>query len=175
MRKNLVSTLVALSLGLNAAFVATWALRALPRHLESAVPEPPRVDVPCGPYQKLGVSEEQWRKIEPCLADLQKSARELCRDTNRLRLELVDLLAAPESDPKAIRAKQDEVLASQRKAQDMVVAHLLENKKVLAPEQQKVLFGMIRRQGGCAGHGMQIGPCGGAGGGDCGTQRCEGD
>jgi Spy/CpxP family protein refolding chaperone len=67
------------------------------------------------------------------------------------------LIAAPEPDREAIGAKQEEVFAGQRRMQELVISHLLSQKKALTQEQQKRLFEMLRRQSGCAGHGPMMG------------------
>jgi Spy/CpxP family protein refolding chaperone len=148
------------SVALNTAFGAMWAIRRLPVHLacmghkgESTA----KSCVSCPLHRKLGTSEKQWQEIEPRLAEFKKSAQEVCRKSKQLREELIDLIAAPQTDLEAIRDKQDEILASQRKMQELLISHLLAEKEVLTPQQQEILFDTIRKQGDCAGNSSIIG------------------
>jgi len=152
MRKKAGLLLVALSLALNVAFVTVWALHALP----SLTPEPgPAAEegIWCPLHRRLGATETQWRQIAPRLVEFQDAARAVCEDVNRSRAELIDLIAEPEPDLEAIRGKQDEILAGQRRMQGLVIDYLLAEKDALTPEQQRQLFDMLRQQAGCSGHG----------------------
>jgi len=111
----------------------------------------------CPLHRKLGTTETQWQEIEPRLAEFQKSAQELCRSINKRRLEMVGLIAASEPDRVAIRTKQEEILAGQRRMQDLTIEHLLAEKGVLTRDQQRALFDLIRTRAGCGGHGRMMG------------------
>jgi len=157
MWKKTKPLLILLSVALNVAFVAIWAAHSLPTHLRG----------PYGPgrgegmralfHRRLGVTEAQWREIEPRLAEFHKSARPMCDELNRARAELIDLIAAPNPDLTAIRAKQEELLAGQRRMQELVINHLLSEKKTLRVDQQRRLFDMLRRRSVCAGRGPVMG------------------
>lgn len=159
MWKKVVPLFIVLSIALNIAFVGIWAVHAVrapwgegrSRHGE----------VWCLLHRRLNVTDEQWREIEPRLDDFQKAARGIREDVNRSRTELLDLIAAAEPDREALRAKQDEILAAQRRMQDLVIEHLLSQKNVLTPTQQRELFDMMRRRSGCTGQGPGIIPMGG--------------
>ena len=163
-----------LSLAFNAAFVAAWTAQSLSARAGGA-PEGPcggPGSVGCPLYRQLGVTPEQWRKIEPGLKAFQERCREECLGIDRSKEALIDLVAAPGPDLEAIRAKQKEILAGHEKMQASLVDHLLEGKMVLSGEQQKRLFEMMRGRG-CGCHGRGKG--GGCGGGrdcpGCGRQR----
>jgi len=152
--------LVILSVALNLAFVAVWVTRAVPARFGCGGPcEGPesRGPVWCPLHRKLGTTEKQWSEIEPSLAEFQKSAQELCRTIKRRRLEMIDLIAASQVDREAICGKQEEILAGQRKMQELVIEHLLSEKNMLTPKQRKALFRMFRRRTGCAGDGPMTG------------------
>lgn len=101
---------------------------------------------------------EAWRELEPRLRAFQERSQELHRDLNRLRGELIGLVAAAEPDRAAIEAKQKEILAGQERVQALLIEHLLAERQSLTWEQQKQLFDMIRRRAGCPGHGPLMGP-----------------
>jgi len=146
--------LVVLSVALNIAFVAVWLAHAAGCRHESARAgvEPEQVTgVWCPLHRELGVDRRQWQEIEPRLKEFQASAGELCQRIGQLRSEVIGLIASEEPDLAAIRAKQDEILASKRKIQQLAVSHLLTEKETLTVDQQEQLFGMLRnRAGSCS-------------------------
>ena len=149
-----VIVILIFSVALNTAFGAMWAIRRLPAHLGCAGHKGDshaKSCVSCPLHRKLGTSEKQWQEIEPRLMEFKTSAQAVCQKTKQLREELIDLIAAPQTDLEAIRAKQDEILAGQRRMQELLISHLLVEKEMLTPQQQKTLFDMIRKQGDCAG------------------------
>lgn len=158
MWKRIRPLLILLSVTLNLAFVGVWAAHALSGRLRC--PRGPThggEGVSCLLHRRLGTTEAQWRDIEPDLAEFRKSARAVCAEINRTRGELINLIADDEPDMEAIQAKQEEILAGQRRMQKLVISHLLSQKKALTQEQQKQLFEMLRRQSGCASHGPMMG------------------
>ncbi|MGD8787004.1 MAG: periplasmic heavy metal sensor [Phycisphaerales bacterium] len=154
MWKNMKTAILIFSVALNTMFGTMWAIHRLPAHFGCAGHKgdsSAETCVSCPLHRELGTSEKQWQQIEPCLVEFKRSAQEVCRKNKQLRGELIDLIAAPQTGYDAIRAKQDEILAGQRKMQELLVSHLLTEKEMLTPQQQKILFNMIRKQCGCAG------------------------
>jgi Spy/CpxP family protein refolding chaperone len=149
--------LISLSLGLNLAFVVFWAAQALPSRFGARDQSVRDERISCPLHRQLGATEAQWREIEPRVAKFQESARAVCEEANRARGEMIDLIAMAEPDREAIRTKQEEVLTCQRRMQEAVVNHLLNEKEVLTREQQEQLFRLVRQQAGCAGHGSTTG------------------
>jgi Spy/CpxP family protein refolding chaperone len=111
------------------------------------------------------VTKQQWAEIEPRLLEFREEAQENCRRLQGLRDEMLELLAAPEPDMEAIRAKQEKILEGHRRMQELVLNRLLEEKKVLTIEQQEKLFSMMRERMGCPGPGGLMRPGRGHGGG----------
>jgi len=156
MWKNMKTAIVILifSVALNTAFGAMWAIHRLPAHLGCAghkAASNAKSCVSCPLHRKLGTSEKQWQELEPRLMEFKTSSQAVCRELDQLRKELIDLIAAPQTDFEAIRAKQDEILAGQGRMQELLISHLLTEKEMLTRQQQKSLFDMIRKQGDCAG------------------------
>jgi len=146
--------LVVLSVALNIAFVAVWLAHAARCRHESAsagVEPEQETSVWCPLHRELGVDRQQWQEIEPRLREFQASAGELRQRVGQLRSEVIELIASEEPDLAAIRAKQDEILASKRKIQQLVVSHLLTERETLTVDQQKQLFEMLRNRTGCSG------------------------
>ena len=149
--------LIFLSVALNLAFVVAWAAIALPSHLRARGQSERDEVVSCPLHQRLGATEAQWREIEPRVLKFQESARSACAEASHARGELIDLIAAPAPNREAIAAKQEEIVASQRRMQDLVVNLLLNEKGVLTEEQQGQLFRLLRQQSGCAAHAYMTG------------------
>ena len=169
MLKKIVPWLIVLSVGLNLTFVGIWVGRAVAcrqaQH-DSCGHAGKQGEITCPLHRKLGTNPEQWKKIEPRLAAFQRDSRTVCQEIGRKRAELIDLLAAPQVDRQAIAAKQEEVLAGQRRVQQLVIDQLLAERELLTPQQQKALFDLLRERGGCPAHGpmmMNFGESEGAG------------
>ncbi len=150
MWKTLKPYVLIASAALNVAFVAIWLVHAAaPRGTAPGASD--RQGVWCPLHRELNVTAEQWAEIEPRLIAFQESVGRLCERLDAMRLEVIDLLAAPSPDLDAIRARHDDVLATKRAIQAKVVDHLLAEKETLGPDQQARLFEMLRRRAGCAG------------------------
>jgi Spy/CpxP family protein refolding chaperone len=139
------------SVALNVAFVAMWIAHAAPSppHQGKAGPGAGREQIWCPLHRELGVTAGQWVKIEPRLRGFQTKVGEIRQEIERMRTEMIDLIAAEEPDVAAVRDKQDEILSMKRRIQRLVVGHLLAEKEVLTPGQQKQLFAMLRDRAGC--------------------------
>ena len=155
MWKRIAPFLILLSVALNVAFVGVWAFRAVRSHWPSGRGEAGAVWCPL--HRRLDVTDEQWRQIEPRLNAFRKDSQSLCKHINRLRREMIDLIAGEHPQRRTIAAKQEEIRAGQRRMQELVVEHLLAEKEVLTPEQEKELFDLLRRRSACAGPGRMMG------------------
>jgi Spy/CpxP family protein refolding chaperone len=137
------------------AFVASWALHRLPlacRH-HAAAASAAETQFTCPLQQRIQATPAQRKEIETHLQTFRTNSMPLCMEVNKHRLELIDLLAAPEPDRAAIQAKQQQIMDGQSQMQERVIAALLEMRTTLTPEQQKTLFDTIRERSNCAGHG----------------------
>ena len=176
MWKRIAPLLVILSVALNLAFIGVWGAHVIREHGHHGTwfTDKRSDDIGCPLHRKLGASEQQWKQIEPKLVEFRKSSQSVCEEVNRKRQEMIDLVASANPDPQAIAAKQEEILAGQRKMQALVIEQLLAEKQVLTPQQQKELFDLLRQRSGCAGHGammMGLGEAGTTSGPSCGGTR----
>jgi len=148
MWNNLRKPLFALSVGLNLAFIAMWLVHSLTAPGDAGGLSYPEIDdaVPSALHREIGVTEEQWRKIEPMVLDFREKASIQRQKISALRSQLMDLLTIPEVDEAAIREKQEEILAGQRRMQNLVIDHLLKEKELLSPEQGKRLMQSLCEQ-----------------------------
>ncbi len=152
MWSKIAPLLIVFSIGLNIAFVGVWLSTAV--KADRVTPEPcdrSCEGVACPLHRSLNVTDEQWGELEPRLTQFQTESQALCRDIRHLSGQLIDLIAASEPDTDAISAKQEEILAFQRKMQGEVITHLLAEKQMLTEEQQAKLFDMMRAKAGCVG------------------------
>lgn len=137
MWNTLRKPLLALSLGLNLAFVTVWLIQ--PMSTPGAAKDLSRTEqdsaIPSAIHHEIGVTEEQWRKIAPLIQEFREKAAAQRQRISDLRGQLMDLLAMPEVDEAVIREKQEEILAGQRHMQNLVIDHLLKERQVLSPEQ----------------------------------------
>ena len=150
MGKKICVLLIVLSVALNLAFIGAWAGKALasrPRQSGSVLHNEGRGEIWCPLHRELGVTESQWKQIEPGLLEFRKNAVAVCQEVGQKRQAMIDLIASAQPDREAIRARQDEILAGQRKMQELVIERLLVEKKELTSEQQKQLFQMLRQRG----------------------------
>jgi Spy/CpxP family protein refolding chaperone len=118
---------------------ATTSRSVIPRGFSSGRTEPSR-----SVYREVGVTEEQWHEIEPRLAQFRAAMFRLGRDIKRQRNELVDLIAAPDLDIEAVRAKQDEILDVHRRMGELVADNLLADRETLTTDQQAEFFKKLR-------------------------------
>ncbi|MFO7897568.1 MAG: periplasmic heavy metal sensor, partial [Planctomycetota bacterium] len=134
---------------------SVWAVRAARAHWPAE--SHGHGSVWCPLHRRLNVTDEQWRRIEPRLEAFRDRTRAICTRMNRLRGEMIDLIASDDPDRDAIAARQEEIRAGQRQMQQLVIEHLLAEKEVLTPEQQRELFHLIRRRSACHGPGRMMG------------------
>lgn len=155
MWKKIAPLLIVLSVALNIAFISVWAVHAARSHWPTDAPS--REDAWCPLHRRLNVTDEQRRQLEPRIAEFRSRSQTICVELNRLRTELIDLIASDNPDRQAIAAKQEEIRAGQQRMQQLVVEHLLAEKQVLTAEQQKELFDLIRQRSACHGPGRMMG------------------
>lgn len=148
MWNNLRNPLFALSLGLNLAFIIMWMVHSLsvPGDVRELFRKKIDGSIPSVLHREIGVTEDQWRKIEPLLLDFREKAGKQRQHVSALRGQLLDLLIKPEVDEAAIRKTQEEILAGQRRMQNLVIDHLLKEKEFLSPEQGKRLVQSLCEQ-----------------------------
>ena len=156
MWKRIAPLLVVFSVALNVAFGGVWGLQVI-RSQWSAAHVEEQDGIWCPLHRDLNVTPEQWRQIEPRMANFRRDSQALCKDINRLRAELIDLIAARTPDRQAIAGKQGEIRAGQHRMQQLVIGQLLAEKEVLTADQQKQLFEMLRQRSACAGPGRMLG------------------
>jgi hypothetical protein len=168
---KLRTLLVILSVSLNVAIFTTWLWQSRsawtggwPWHSEGANTGGvntkgvnTNAGIWCPLHRQLGVSKERWRRIEPRLIRFRAKAQGLRQKMDALRMNMVDLLASPQVDQEAVEAKREEIHAAHAMMQKLVIEHLIAEKELLTPRQQKMLFDMIRTRCLCSEQGLLLG------------------
>ncbi len=144
--RNWLWTLLVASLAFNVGFGTTFGVRTY-RHFccgvgadggECAV----RQDV----LAQLDLTAEQQQAMTAARDRMLQEVDGLRQRLTAEREKLVDLLTAVEPDRAAISTQLDKIAAIQREIQEGVVAHLLEEKSLLTPDQQAKFNEIIRRR-----------------------------
>jgi hypothetical protein len=173
MWRKIIPLLLALSIGMNIALLATWGLRGCAA--ESAggcVGETDCLVL----HEYLGADEGQKRILGELLERFHTKARPICLEVDARRAELIDLIAAVSPDSSAIAAKQAEIMAGQSRMQALVVDQLLAEKAVLDANQRETLFELLRNRPGCRlGSGVGSGWSSPTGSGPSVADRCGHD
>jgi len=94
--------------------------------------------------RELGLSDEQAAQWKPLREKFQTNLARLRPALQAKRVELVQLVAAPEPDRARIDAVAAEIQALQAELQKECIQHLLDEKKILNPEQQRKFLETIR-------------------------------
>lgn len=150
MWRKLKPLLILLSVALNIAFLSVWAIRVLPEQIcKSCDHDSARKCASCPLYSELGASTDQLKQLEPKQAAFRKASQELCVEAQDYRERLIELIAASPPDMPAISAYQDSITDTQKRMQILLVNHLLAEKQLLTPDQQRKLFALMRQECGC--------------------------
>lgn len=144
-------SLIVLSVALNVAFIAAWSFQCVKARLSCGHHEESAKAI-CPLHVQLAATDAQRVEFEAQLKDFRSVSQPICAKVQCYRAELINLIAAPEADSDAIRAKQEAISKGQREMQDRVVEHLLKMKSLLNGEQREKFFDMIRQRSACDGH-----------------------
>jgi Spy/CpxP family protein refolding chaperone len=111
-------------------------------------------------HRELGLSDEQAAQWKSLREKFQTNLARLRPALQAKRVELVQLVAAPEPDRARIDAVAAEIQALQAELQKECIQHLLDEKKILNPEQQRKFLETIRARllDSESHHGTNVGP-----------------
>lgn len=100
--------------------------------------------------RQMGIPHERALHFSRLMADSTEGMRDLRKDLQQARGELVALIGASEPDEKAIMAKVDEISAIQGRLERRLIHRVLGASSTLRPEERERFMRMIRMQcGGC--------------------------
>lgn len=147
MKNNIKTLAIVFSVVLNVAFVT---FTAYTRWSHAPVARSPSKEGAML-YEQLELTAEQLKRIEPLRDRFHAEMNQISSAIVGMQMELFDLLAAPSPDRQAIQAHQEKIRDLQRSMQDNVVNHVLEESKVLMPEQRVKFFRLLKERSKTAG------------------------
>jgi Spy/CpxP family protein refolding chaperone len=144
MRSKWLILILILSLAVNAAVLATMGY-----HYYRTTQNTQSVPCPLSPgdshlYQSLGLSNLQLSKMEPLAQKFHERLAELGARMEEKKETLTDLLQK-DSDPASIENLRKEMAGIQDEIQKEVIVHIMESKKIFAPNQQQRFFDLMRQ------------------------------
>ena len=96
--------------------------------------------------KELSLSQSQAREMESLRKDLEPKMEEIKVKLREKRVQLVNLLMESEPDLEKLNIQLSEIESLQTELQKLVIDHLLREKKILSPEQQKRFFSIISKR-----------------------------
>jgi len=147
-KRKVLPVLLVFSLALNSAFIGAWAyhyffVRPVLREQMLRAARPERHAM-AGALAELNLTGEQRRRLMAGRVALRRGIEEPRRRAEVAKERLLDLLAAPEADPEALKAAQQEIAADRAEVLRLVFEHLLRVRDVLSHEQRVEFREMLR-------------------------------
>ena len=96
-------------------------------------------------YQGLGLSDSQLEKMTPLAHTFHARLDKLSRETEKKRELLVNLLSQEEADSGRIESLRKDIAGIQDRIQKVVIAHILDVKKILETRQKERFFELMRK------------------------------
>jgi Spy/CpxP family protein refolding chaperone len=140
MRKNLITLAIIFSVVLNIGFIGTYCLQKTGLHPLKPVHTSHKQFL----YEELNLSPEQLAEFEPARNRFHAYINQQSKKIQAGQIKLMSLLAENSPDRKAIDAKHEEIQTLQRQMQNRVIDHFLEESSIMAPEQRKKFFTLIK-------------------------------
>lgn len=97
-------------------------------------------------YKELALSESQIKEMESLRESLEPNMDGTKEELREKRVELVALLTESKPDRKKINEKLIEIESLQGILQKFIIDNIIQQKEILAPEQQKKLLSIISRR-----------------------------
>lgn len=133
MRRLWLKILLAVSLCLNLGFLGAFGVKFVQHRRVHGMSE-------------LKLSPSTEAQMEANFRAFRERLGTLSRDLKTERLAMLDLLASDSPSPQAISAQQGKVLAATERMLQLTDDHLLVQKNILSPQQQRLFFDHIRRR-----------------------------
>ncbi len=96
--------------------------------------------------QDLQLSDTARAQMDANFKAFRERVGAMNRDLRDERVRMLDLLASDQPAPEAVSAQEAKVLAATQAMLKVTDEHLLDQKKILNPEQQRLFFDHIRRR-----------------------------
>lgn len=143
-KRNLPWWLLIASLAFNLGFSTTYGVRTYgpigPGPRAEQRPHRPRW------HEPLNLTAEQRQEMRRISEEMFEQVRLHRQEMDEARSALADLVAADEPDHEAIAAQLDVISGLQRRVEELVVAHLLDQRQLLRPDQMEAFNEMVRQR-----------------------------
>lgn len=96
--------------------------------------------------QDLQLSEAARAQVEANFKAFRNRVATMNKDLRDERVKMLDLLASDSTSPDAVAAQEAKVLAATQAMLKVTDEHLLDQKKILTSQQQRLFFDHIRRR-----------------------------
>nr|NJM02656.1 periplasmic heavy metal sensor [Desulfobacula sp.] len=96
-------------------------------------------------YRELGLTQAQLAVVKPLADQFHQSLDLLSSDMGTLKKTMMDLLENHDGSWAEIENARRDMAAVQDSIQQTVINHVLDLRKILAPDQQKRFFDLLRR------------------------------
>ena len=133
MKENLKTLVLVFSLALNVTLIA---IQVVPRFRGGSR----------FVYEELDLSPEQRARFEAGQKEFVASVNRLGNEMIARHCELMDLLAADTVAREAVDAKLGELSGQHRLMQQAMVRHLMEDREILAGEQRRQFFSILKER-----------------------------
>ncbi len=145
MKNKWIAMILVLSLAMNAAVLAAagygyYHNRSRPTAAGGQSPEGDHHF-----YEMLGLTPAQLEKMTPMAASFHERLKSLHSGMDKKKAAMIGLLAGESVALNRIEALRKEMAAIQDEIQKTVIAHVLDVKAVLDPDQQERFFDLLRQ------------------------------
>ncbi len=140
MKVNLKALIFTFSLILNVVFIGIFAAHTIPILNRNRKAD----ELMKPPFLQLDLTAEQLERFKSDRDKFIGQLHEMGQAVGKKQIELVDLLAAPTPDERAIKMKQEEIQRLQAATQDRVIEHLVQKSSLLSPEQRTRFFQLVK-------------------------------
>jgi len=146
MKKNLLILGLILSGGINIGVLAAIGYNRLEKSCKEGHTEEERHAAVTFLIKELDLSPAQEKEIESLRKSLELKVEEIGTKLREKRVQLVDLLKESQPDLEKINNQLSEIETLQTELQKMAITNLLQEKKILSPEQQEKFFSIILKR-----------------------------
>ena len=94
----------------------------------------------------IDLTADQRRKVEAIREEFLPQVAGIRQELRRRRLELADLLFAPQPERERIRAATEDISRLQLQLEEAVIDHIIEENALLTPDQQRQFHRVILDQ-----------------------------
>lgn len=145
MNNRWIAMILVVSLAMNAAVVAVTGYHYYGSRRQSATVVGHAHDSEHHFYEELGLSTTQVKIMRPLAKLFHNRLKSLQSEMSGKKDLMVNLLEDVDEPPARIETLRLEMAAVQDAIQETVIAHVLEVKKILDPDQQERFFDLLRR------------------------------